>query len=610
MKNLFTVLIIVVSFLTIYPQDTIYVPADYATIQAGINAATNGDIVLVEDGTYIENINYRGKAITVASRFLENGDTNHIINTIIDGSQPSNPDSGSTVYFNSGEDTNSVICGFTITGGSGTFIPAGSPPSPPFNVRVGGGIYIDTDMGARIINNIIENNVISTEYYASGGGINADMPGGLGYTIIEDNIIRNNSASGEINYTSGGGIFMGGSGRITRNIISGNLCHSVNADAVGGGIRLMVQDASLESRHCLIENNYIENNHSVSDNGNAHAGGINSSGIVIIMRYNIILNNVVESKFDSWGAAMHVGALRYAESRIENNLFSGNHHIGNGSCYGGAIYIHNSHPVMGNNIFYNNEAFNGGAIYMVNDSRPVFINNNFIGNNAANAGGGIFSSQSTLIVINCIVWDNSSLIGKQIYSSGGANFVTYSDVQGSWSGAGNINSDPIFSDTLFHLSDNSPCIGAGIDSIEVNDTWYYCPPFCYYGNSRPNPENSMPDIGACENPQGTPTSVKNKPDQVPYKYSLEQNYPNPFNPKTTIIFGLPKASEVKLTLYNALGEEVAGLFEGYRNAGYHRVEFDASKLPSGVYFYRLQAVDPSTSSGQVFVQTKKMLLLK
>jgi hypothetical protein len=89
---------------------------------------------------------------------------------------------------------------------------------------------------------------------------------------------------------------------------------------------------------------------------------------------------------------------------------------------------------------------------------------------------------------------------------------------------------------------------------------------------------------------------------IPIEFVVYQNFPNPFNPKTSIIFGLPEASEVKLTLYNFLGEEVASLFEGYTNAGYHQVEFDASKLASGVYFYKIQAGD--------FIETKKMVLMK
>ena len=86
------------------------------------------------------------------------------------------------------------------------------------------------------------------------------------------------------------------------------------------------------------------------------------------------------------------------------------------------------------------------------------------------------------------------------------------------------------------------------------------------------------------------------------KFALEQNYPNPFNPTTTIGYVLQEKSAAKLTLLNSLGEEVAVLVNEEQDKGYHKVEFDGSKLTSGVYFYRIQ-------SGS-FIDTKKMALLK
>jgi photosystem II stability/assembly factor-like uncharacterized protein len=85
-------------------------------------------------------------------------------------------------------------------------------------------------------------------------------------------------------------------------------------------------------------------------------------------------------------------------------------------------------------------------------------------------------------------------------------------------------------------------------------------------------------------------------------YLLEQNFPNPFNPTTTIGYGLQNKSNVKITILNAIGEEVAVVLNEEREAGFHRVEFNAANLPSGVYFYQLRAGD--------FVETKKMILLK
>jgi hypothetical protein len=89
---------------------------------------------------------------------------------------------------------------------------------------------------------------------------------------------------------------------------------------------------------------------------------------------------------------------------------------------------------------------------------------------------------------------------------------------------------------------------------------------------------------------------------VPNTFKLSQNYPNPFNPTTTINFNLAKASDVKLTVYNMLGQKVMTLVDSHMNAGQQHFVFDASKLTSGVYFYRLDAGS--------FSSVKKMMLLK
>jgi hypothetical protein len=95
-------------------------------------------------------------------------------------------------------------------------------------------------------------------------------------------------------------------------------------------------------------------------------------------------------------------------------------------------------------------------------------------------------------------------------------------------------------------------------------------------------------------------SVSESP--IPSEFSLSQNYPNPFNPATSIRYGLPSRSHVILTIFNSLGQQVATLVQGDREAGYHEVRFDASELASGVYLYRMSAGD--------FVQTKRFLLVK
>jgi hypothetical protein len=99
-------------------------------------------------------------------------------------------------------------------------------------------------------------------------------------------------------------------------------------------------------------------------------------------------------------------------------------------------------------------------------------------------------------------------------------------------------------------------------------------------------------------------------EQLPTEFSLLQNYPNPFNPSTTIKYSIPSSEFVTLKVFDVLGKEVATLVNGEKPVGSYEVDFIAAGLSSGMYFYKLQAGNPSTSSGQGFVETRKMLLLK
>ncbi len=98
------------------------------------------------------------------------------------------------------------------------------------------------------------------------------------------------------------------------------------------------------------------------------------------------------------------------------------------------------------------------------------------------------------------------------------------------------------------------------------------------------------------------TSADNPRGAMPVQYELSQNFPNPFNPTTEISFALPQASDVKLGVFNMLGQQVAVLAAGSFEAGWHSVNFDAANLPAGLYFYRIEA--------NAFTAIKKMMLLK
>ncbi|MCB0747200.1 MAG: T9SS type A sorting domain-containing protein, partial [Ignavibacteriae bacterium] len=144
-----------------------------------------------------------------------------------------------------------------------------------------------------------------------------------------------------------------------------------------------------------------------------------------------------------------------------------------------------------------------------------------------------------------------------------------------WEGSAtdNLMSTDKFNSIGFALNTNTT---TGLDIMDV---------YVNYGD---------PIVLDVENPDGT--SV------IPVSYSLNQNYPNPFNPATTIEFALPKDSDVKLAVYNILGREITQLINIDLKAGYHRVNFNASNLSSGIYFYSLKAGD--------FTSVKKLVLMK
>jgi len=101
----------------------------------------------------------------------------------------------------------------------------------------------------------------------------------------------------------------------------------------------------------------------------------------------------------------------------------------------------------------------------------------------------------------------------------------------------------------------------------------------------------------------TPANDNIIEQELPAQYALQQNYPNPFNPSTTIEYALPEVADVRLEVYNMLGQRVATLVDAQQQpAGTYRVAFDASELSSGMYVYRLTAGN--------FIQTRSMTLLK
>ncbi|MFA3781460.1 T9SS type A sorting domain-containing protein [Melioribacteraceae bacterium 4301-Me] len=153
-------------------------------------------------------------------------------------------------------------------------------------------------------------------------------------------------------------------------------------------------------------------------------------------------------------------------------------------------------------------------------------------------------------------------------------------------------------------SSNSPAaLGANFSNARLQDSFFT--QVTYLGAFEPN--SSRWDEGWTNyDPQNTDYTITDVNDNIDkvisYNYHLYQNYPNPFNPLTTINFSLPVSDYVELSVYNLLGQHIATLINEFKNAGSYAVNFDASNLSSGIYFYKL-----TTSKITI---TKKMTLLK
>ncbi len=395
----------------------IHVPSEHTTIQAGIDAAVNGDTVLVADGIYTdegnERIDFEGKAILLTS---ENGPEV----TIIDCKR-----SGRGFYFHSGEDTNSVVRGFTIrnaqVGNDGGGICCGSSPKIVGNIitgnkaNSGGGIWCSSSSMA-----IIEENIIVGNEASHGAGVYCYGP----YVTINNNIITGNTAD-----KCGGGIYCSG----PSPIINGNTIKGNTAWGTGGGIYYIAYPSTIKL-------DTINRGTAVTPCLEERADAVLTAGI----KNNIIIGNFGRSA--------------------------------GGICCNGPL----TSTIIGNVITANSTSGYGGGIYCCES--PVIINANTI---ARNEREGIYATDSSSpTLLNSIIWENTR---REVYLDEASSItVTYSDIEGGstavfvcpsctlyW-GEGNIDADPLFLLPEHHdlrLLWGSPCIDAGHpDSLDPDGT--------------------------------------------------------------------------------------------------------------------------------------------
>lgn len=233
---------------------------------------------------------------------------------------------------------------------------------------------------------------------------------------------------------------------------------------------------------------------------------------------------------------------------------------------------------------------NGNSWTAINNGIPAGIKVNSIATTVNKIFAGLDNGGIYLSTNNGSSWTNinNGLTASHIYSlaiSGnnilagtlGKGICISSNSGTSWLGINSgLNPDSVYNE---------------IHVITFNSSYAFCAPE-YFNNGH----------GVYRRPLTELTGISRKDLNIPKIFSLSQNYPNPFNPSTIINYQLPKSSEVKLIIYDAIGREVNTLVDENQNAGSYQVEFDGSNFPSGVYFYKLQAGD--------YIQTKKMGLIK
>lgn len=564
MKNylfVFTALLLALSA----SAETIHIPDDFDTIQEGIDTAEDGDTVLVQPGVYVENIDFTGKNITVASMFIIDGDEGHIEGTVIDGNQ-----AGSVVRIMDRVTDDARLCGFTIQNGSGT--------SYGFGNFFGGGIFIlQSDVvidHCRICNNQV-NDEFGEPY---GGGITC-------YGWIEDTqpTIRDCEIFFNVSEGSGGGVsVVAGSNPTFERVVIRN-----NTAVSGGGIDIS-GECNTTMRRCAIFSNQAEN----------FGGGISASIAVVLDLQNL---TIVENSAGINGGSLwcnHRVQITAVNSISRENepdvifLAAGNDPstIALSFCdIAGGI----------NGIIANDDdevTWGEGNI----DVDPLFVD----------PGNGDFHLTADSPCIDA--GDPEAPPDPDgTRADMGAFFYHQRDIEIEPESLEFGYVQPGTVDTASVIIRNIGLTPLQVTAQTIQPEQY---PFTVNpeGEVAIEPESEhvalvifSPEVEAqyeavfrieSDDPDeevvvipidGTSLGVREDASIQPGEFTISCVYPNPFNSRVHLRFSTVQQASVQLTIYDLTGREIVRLVDGNLEAGWHSAVWNAQSMPNGMYIARL-----------------------
>ena len=415
--------------------------------------------------------------------------------------------------------------------------------------------------------------------------------------------------------SSGIGICIAGKDLSTKavgNLIKGNLVGSETDSLITWGIHSAWQQNS------IIEENKVQNIRPNFDYQNTQIilGINNAFSSETIIRNNVVHN--VKSNLYRGSAGIQLSGQTGNSNQVYNNMVYDVQSTSaqSNSWDAGILLFYQNNPKIYYNSIYLTGNGNGGnplgsaALYISSNVTNADIKNNIFVNTRDESpycASAIYDYSASNLTsdYNDLYFDDSNN-NNCLVRIGSTKYNSLADWQATGKDSNSVTEMPNFISPYLHITEGEETLlesrGVPIAGIEKD----------FDGQTR---HSTTPDIGADEF-DGIMVGVEDEA-QIPTEFVLEQNYPNPFNSATAIQYSIPQRGNVVLKVFDILGNEIATLINEEQSAGRYEVEFGShsrlsgiKEFPSGVYFYQLRAVDPSTSSGQAFISTKKMILLK